>query len=212
MIILKNTSAKLLIATFNPGKFQEYQLIFRDVLHLPIKLLSLNDLGIKAKVEENGKTYQENALLKAKFYAQLTELPVLADDSGLEIEVLGGWPGLRSRRDENGQDLSDEALIQRVLKRMKGLSWEQRKARYKTVVVLIIPPSDLKIFEGTREGIIVDSPDTKIWEGFPFDSIFYLPEKKEVFVRLSREDKARFSQRAVALQKAKPFLETFFQK
>ncbi len=201
-----------MIATFNSGKFKEYQLIFRDVLRLPVTLLNLNDLGIKVKIEETGKTYQENALLKAKFYAQFTDLPILADDSGLEIQALGGWPGIRSRRDERGNDLSDEALIQRILKQMEGIPFRKRKARYKTVMALIIPPRKPKIFKGIREGLIVDSLKTKIWKGFPFDSIFYLPEKKEVFVQLGREDKARFSQRTVALKKAEPFLKSSLLK
>jgi XTP/dITP diphosphohydrolase len=81
---------KLLIATFNPGKFKEYKIILKEILKLPLNLVSLKDLKIKEKIEENGKNYKEKAILKAKFYCKISKFPILADDSGLEINTLGG--------------------------------------------------------------------------------------------------------------------------
>jgi XTP/dITP diphosphohydrolase len=103
---------KLLIATHNPGKFKEYKILFKEIFNLPFNLISLNDLKIQRKVVEKGKNYEENAVLKAKFYSKLSKLPVLADDSGLEIEILDGWPGIKSRRKENGKSASDKELIE----------------------------------------------------------------------------------------------------
>ena len=206
------TSSKLLIATFNSGKFREYQLIFQKILRFPVDLISLQDLGITEKVEEKGKTYQENALIKAEFYFRLSGLPTLADDSGLEIFALDGWPGLHSRRDETGKDLSDKALIQRILKRLNGLPLARRKAQYRVVIAFIFSSlSPPYFFEGIRQGLILQKANKEIWKGFPFDSVFYLPEKKKVFVELSREEKAQLSQRTVALGKARKLLEKYFK-
>lgn len=202
---------KLLIATFNPGKFREYKIIFREILKLPFVLVSLNDLKIKERIEEIGKNYKENAILKAKFYCELSNLPTLADDSGLEIAVFKGWPGIKSRRDENGKELSDKELIEMVMKRLKGLPLKERKARYRAVVAIALPGrKKVYTFEGKRGGLIAENPAKKIWKGFPFDSIFYLPKKKNVFVNLALKEKAKLSHRTQALRKALPTLKKFF--
>jgi len=86
---------KLLIATTNPGKFREYKILLQD---LPLKMVSLRDLKIRKKPKEDGKTFRENAIKKAKFYSRLAQLPILADDGGLEIDYLKGEPGVKSRR------------------------------------------------------------------------------------------------------------------
>jgi len=202
---------KLLIATFNPGKFKEYKIILKEILKLPLILVSLNDLKIKKKVEESGKNYKENAILKASFYSKISQLPTLADDSGLEISILKGWPGIKSRRDKNGKELSDKELIKMVMEKLKGVPFKKRKVRYRAVVALVLPQKKkIYIFEGKREGLIAKKPSKKIWEGFPFDSIFYLPEKKNVFVNLTPKEKAEFSHRFQALKKALPILKKFF--
>ena len=202
---------KLLIATFNLGKFREYKIIFKEILKLPLILVSLNDLKIGEKVEEGGKNYEENAALKARFYCKASRLPTLADDSGLEIAVLGGWPGIKSRRDKNGKELSDKKLIAMVIKRLKGFPLEKRKARYRVVVAISLPEKKkIYTFEGKREGLIAQNSAKKIWKGFPFDSVFYLPQKKNVFVKLTPKEKAEFSHRFQALKKALPILKKFF--
>jgi XTP/dITP diphosphohydrolase len=199
---------KLLIATFNQGKFREYKIIINEILKLPLKLISLKSLKIKEKVEETGKSYEENAILKAKFYCKISGIPTLADDSGLEIDVLDGWPGIKSRRDKNGKELSDKELIKTVMEKLKGVPFEKRKARYRAVAALALPDKKkIYTFEGKREGFIAGIPSRKIWKGFPFDSIFYLPEKKNVFVNMTPKEKAKFSHRLEALKKALPFLK-----
>ncbi|UZE93065.1 MAG: non-canonical purine NTP pyrophosphatase [Candidatus Nealsonbacteria bacterium] len=197
---------KLLIATHNIGKFKEYQIIFGAFLNgLKVELVALKDLGIKEKVEESGNSYKENAVLKAKFYSQFSDLPILADDSGLEIEALGGWPGVKSRR-ANGYEASDKKLIEIVLNRLEGIPFKERVAKYKVVIALAYKDK-IYTYEGKRRGFISENRQRVIWRGFPFDSIFYLPEKKKVFVKLTREEKAEFSHRTIALKKALPILK-----
>jgi XTP/dITP diphosphohydrolase len=199
---------KLLIATFNPGKLKEYKIILNKILKLPLNLVSLKDLKIKEKIEETGKTYKENATLKAKFYCKISKIPTLADDSGLEIDALGGWPGIKSRRNEKGKKLSDKELIKRVMEKLKGVPFKKRKARYKAVVALALPnKKKIYTFEGKREGFIAETSSKKNWKGFPYDSIFYLPEKKNVFVNLTPQEKAKFSHRLDALKKGLPVLK-----
>jgi XTP/dITP diphosphohydrolase len=202
---------KLLIATKNPGKFREYRIIFKDFLKLNFDLVSLNDLGIKENIDEKGKIYKENAILKAKFYCKLSGLPTLADDSGLEIEILNGWPGIKSRRaGKDGKEKPDEKLIKIVMEKLKDIPFEKRKAKYKVVIALAIPNKNkIYSFGGERKGFIAQKASKKMWKGFPYDSIFYLPEKKKVFVELTPKEKAYFSHRKVALEKALPILKTF---
>jgi len=119
------TCRTLLIATFNPGKFREYKIIINQILKLSLNLISLKDLKINEKVEEKEKNYKDNAILKAKFYCKISGLPTLADDSGLEIDYLKGWPGVKSRRNEEGKELSDKKLITMVMEKLKGVPFEK---------------------------------------------------------------------------------------
>jgi len=202
---------RLLIATSNPGKFREYKIIFNFFLkEVKIDLVSLKELKIKEKIEEVGKDYKENAILKAKFYSRLSNLPTLADDSGLEIEVLGNWPGIKSRR-VDGREAPDKELIKLVMAQLEGVPFKKRRAKYKAVIALALPSKNkIYTFTGERSGFIAKRSCKKIWKGFPFDSIFYLPEKREVFVRLSPREKAEFSHRLVGLRKALPILKQVF--
>ncbi len=205
------TCRTLLIATFNPGKFREYKIIINQILKLSLNLISLKDLKINEKVEEKEKNYKDNAILKAKFYCKISGLPTLADDSGLEIDYLKGWPGVKSRRNEEGKELSDKKLITMVMEKLKGVPFENRTAKYRVVVALAFPyKKRIYTFEGKREGIIAEKPAKKIWKGFPYDSIFYLPEKKSVFVNLTPKEKAQFSHRLEALKKALPLFKRAF--
>lgn len=204
--------ARLLIATSNPGKIREYSIIFSKFLNLKIKIVSLQDIGLYQNIEENGKNYEENAMLKAKYFAQISNLPTLADDSGLEIDYLNGWPGLHSHRLDNGKDGSDKELIERVLERLKGVPFDKRTAYYKTVVAIAFPGEEsVGTFSGERKGFIVEKIEKKInWEGFPYDALFYVPEKKKVFVELGVEEKARLSHRFVAIEKALSKIKEYF--
>ena len=123
---------KLLIATRNQGKLKEISQFLSD---LPIKILSLSDIGITDEFEEKGKTYQENSQNKAIFYAKLSGLPTISDDGGIEIDALGGAPGIKSRR-WVGKDSTDEKIIEKMKKVSSALPKNNRKAFFKTVVYI----------------------------------------------------------------------------
>lgn len=162
---------KLLIATNNPGKVLEYKEIFKEMAP-DIELVSLKDLGIKQKLEETGKTFEENAIQKAKFYYSLSGIPTLADDGGLEIDYLNGEPGAKSRR-WPGHEATDEELIQITLEKLKGVPLEQRGAQLRAVIGLIFP-GDEKVytFEGVLRGRIAEKPIKLRMNGYPFRSLF----------------------------------------
>src|SRR5271163_1649914 len=127
---------RLLIATTNRAKLAEYRLILRDI-GLELELVSLADLRISEAPEETGATFTENALIKARFYFDRAGIPTLADDGGLEIDALGGEPGVRSHRWlGSGGDDSDEALVAEVIRRMKGVEAARRTARIRAAVAL----------------------------------------------------------------------------
>src|ERR1700674_4999980 len=128
---------RLLIATTNPAKLAEYRLILRDV-GIELELVSLADVGISETPEETGATFAENALIKARYYFERARIATLADDGGLEIDALGGEPGVRSHRwlDTGGDD-SDEALVDEVIRRMKDVPSGRRAARLRAATALI---------------------------------------------------------------------------
>lgn len=162
---------KLLIATGNPGKVREYKEIFKQ-LKLPVKLISLKELKIKEKAEETGKTFRENAIIKASIFSKLSNLPTLSDDAGIEIDYLKGEPGVKSRR-WLGYEMTDEEIINTALKKLEGVPKGKRSARLKAIIGLNFPP-DKKIytFEGVLKGFIAEKPIKKRLKGYPFRSIF----------------------------------------
>ena len=126
---------RLLIATTNPAKLAEYRLLLRDI---ELDLVSLSDLGIVEAPEESGATFEENALIKARYYFERSRTATLADDGGLEIDALGGEPGVRSHRWLNsGGDDSDEVLVDEVMRRMKDVPVGRRSARLRAATALI---------------------------------------------------------------------------
>lgn len=197
---------KLLIATTNTGKLSEYKKLLSK---LPIKLLTLKDLGLeKTKVEENGRTFKENALKKVKFYSELCGLPTLAEDSGLEIGFLNGEPGVKSRR-WPGYEAGDKELIELTLKKLKGVPMAKRGARLIAVIALAIGKK-IKTFEGSLPGVILKKPIKKIIPGYPFRSIFYLPKIGKTFGELSPAEEIRIGHRKKALQKALPIIKRYY--
>jgi XTP/dITP diphosphohydrolase len=195
-------SSKLLVATHNAGKLREFQTYLKDV---PLRLLSLSDLGAeKAEVEEIGLTFAENAALKARAYAKRARLWTLADDSGLEVEALGGAPGVLSAR-YAGAGASDEARIALLLDELARTRDEARRARFVCVLALADAEANLiKIFTGTCAGRIASAPCGM--NGFGYDPVFVPDGYKETFGELTPETKARISHRARALHELKSFL------
>lgn len=162
---------KLLIATNNPGKVLEYGEIFKE-LKVPVRLVSLKELDIKERMEETGKTFVENAIQKAKFYYKLSKLPTLSDDAGIEIDYLGGEPGVRSRR-WPGYEASDEEIIKFTLEKLKGVPKDKRGAQLRAVVGLVFPENKkVYTFEGILRGFIAEKPIKREIEGYPFRSLF----------------------------------------
>ncbi len=190
----------LLVATHNRGKLREYQELLRD---LPVRLVYLDEVGIHEDVPETGSTFEENAVQKATAYARLSGLLTLADDSGLEVDALGGRPGVHSAR-YAGPNASDEARIRKLLAELDGVPPEQRTARFRCVIAIATPAGDVITATGTVEGVIADAP--RGHHGFGYDPVFYLPDRGCTMAELPPEEKNRISHRARAAQAIKPRL------
>jgi XTP/dITP diphosphohydrolase len=189
---------KLLVATTNPGKLAEYRELLRD---LPVALTYLRDEGIADEIPETGTTFEANAHLKAQGYAQLSGLPTLADDSGLEVDALGGEPGVYSARyGDRANDAERSAL---VLEKLAGAPKAQRTARFVCVIAVALP--DGRSFEarGTVEGIIANAP--RGTNGFGYDPIFELADGITM-AELPAHHKNAISHRAVAARAIRPQL------
>jgi XTP/dITP diphosphohydrolase len=191
----------LLLATTNRHKLDEFYTIFSD---LPLTLQSLREVQIDTDVEETGQTFAENAELKARFYAQASGILSLADDSGLEIDALGGAPGVYSARFA-GRETSYEERFRLILEQMRGLIGEQRRARFRCAIAMAEPGGQFRIVEGLIEGIVANSP--RGTHGFGYDPIFLLPELGRTFAELTSEQKNRISHRGRAAQFARVLLE-----
>ena len=190
---------EIVLATNNKHKLQEV----RGFL-APHKILvyGLNDLNLKPEeVEENADTYKGNALLKAQAVAKLVDLPIIADDSGLEIEALNNEPGLHSAR--YAESLGGHAnAIKEILKRLEGK--DNRKARFVCDIVLVNDGPKPLLFEGIAEGVIADAPLGE--GGFGYDPIFHSLEVDKRFSELTQEEKNKVSHRGKALLKLLTYL------
>lgn len=165
---------KLLIATTNPGKLTELRLFLRDV---PVALVGLPDIGITKGVAETGETFEENALLKAKFYHGQSGLMTLADDGGFEIDALNGEPGVRSHRWKNkDREDSDEELIAYTMERMSGVPEGQRGAQLRLVLALVTKSGTIHTSTASVRGVVPTHPANKLTPGFPYRSLLFLPE------------------------------------
>jgi len=199
---------KLLVATTNPGKLAELQEFLSD---LPITLVSLKDVGITSHVEETGKTFEENALLKALHYAKDSGLPTLADDGGLEIDALHGEPGIHSHRwvHQDKED-EDEELIAYTLVRLQGVPLEKRGAQLHLVLAFALPEGKTYTSEGIIRGIIPFEPSTYRRNGFPYRSLLYLPELSKFYNHdeLTDEENKTYNHRRSAVEELKPIIKT----
>lgn len=196
----------LVIATHNPGKILEYKEIFAE-LKLPFKLLTLSDIGVHDEAEESGKSFEENAVKKAEFYARFSDWPILAEDSGLEIDYLKGEPGVLSRR-WPGHHATDEELIWLALEKLKGVPWERRGAQLRVVMALKFSPMAAPaLAEGILRGYITEKPLAPVIPGFPYRSLFYVESLGKVLGELSMAEEASIAHRRQALLKLKPVLQ-----
>lgn len=189
---------RLLIATNNRGKVREYRDILGD---LPLELVFPADIGIDLEVDETGATYEENARLKAQAFAEASGLVTLADDSGLEVDALGGEPGVHSRRYAHGSDADRYRVL---LEQLAGVSPARRTARFRCVIVIATPAGETYTCEGICPGIILSTPRGE--GGFGYDPVFYLPELGQTMAELAPEEKNRLSHRGRAGRAARPLL------
>lgn len=190
----------LLIATNNLGKQREYEHLLSP---LKLVLCTPQDLGLSITVRESGSTYAENARIKALHYLQAGGLLTLADDSGLEVDALGGEPGLHSAR-YAGPGAGDADRYRLLLHKLDGVPWEKRAARFRCFLVLAVPGGKVHRTEGTCEGIIAFGPQGE--HGFGYDPVFYMPEHKQTMAQLPLAVKNRVSHRARAVQEMLPIL------
>lgn len=205
----KSPKATLLLATNNEGKIKEYKEIFRQ-LGLAIQTISLKELGITEKFEENGTSFEENAGEKARFYCKLSGMPTLADDGGLEIDYLNGEPGVLSRR-WPGYEATDEELRHMVFEKLKGVPKEKRGAQLRVAIAITKDCERIYIFQSTLRGYIVEDEREagRLLEGYPFRSLIYLPEQNIVLSKLRFEEEVKLGHRIKALREAEPFLKQF---
>jgi XTP/dITP diphosphohydrolase len=197
----------LLIATNNPHKCDEYREILVD---LPLFLVSLAEAGLTLDPAETGTTFTENAILKAIAFAQAADLLTLADDSGLEVDALGGEPGVYSAR--YGGTAKDDHMgrYQRVLNKLAGVPWAQRTGRFKCVVALASRAGLIGTAEGTVEGYIALNPAGS--GGFGYDPIFFYPPFHQTLAQISPAQKHSVSHRGRAARAAIALIEQFLKQ
>lgn len=203
---------QLLYATTNPGKLRE---VSKYLATYGIGLVSPTQAGVVIEVEETGYTLEENALLKAQAYLQrVSNMVVMADDTGVEIDALHGEPGIHVRRwKDQRTPLSDQAVIDYCLERLRGIPKAQRGAQFRTVIALAMPDRSIDLFDGILRGEIAETPAPLRIPGFPFETLFYVPEWSRLLGEvhdLSLEEKVQrgyLTHRERAVQKTLPRLQ-----
>ena len=188
---------EVLIATNNRGKAKDFEILFKP---LGVQVLTLNDIEEDIDVEETGHTFEANAILKAETVARLLGKIVIADDSGLEIDALGGAPGVYSAR-YAGTDKNDEANIDKVLQELETASEGGRNARFRCVLAIAGPGLKTETFSGSCEGVI--HTERLGTNGFGYDPIFFVPQLNRTMAQLSAEEKSAISHRGAALSQLK---------
>lgn len=192
---------KMIFATGNEGKMREVRMILGD---LGAEILSLKEAGIQAEAEENGTTFEENAVIKAKEIMEKTGALVLADDSGLEVDALNGEPGIYSAR-YMGHETSYHIKNKNLIERLEGKTGEERSARFVCAIAACFPDGRVLTTRGIMEGQI--GYEEKGENGFGYDPIFYLPEYQCYSGELPLEEKNKLSHRGKALRLMKEQLE-----
>lgn len=191
----------MIFATGNAGKMKEIRRIMEDTCR---EILSMKEAGILIEAEESGRTYEENALIKARAVAEHTADPVLADDSGLEIDFLNGEPGIYSAR-YLGEDTPYSVKNAELIRRLEGVPEEKRTARFVCAIAAVLPDGREITVRDTIEGLI--GYEEKGRNGFGYDPIFYVPELGKTTAELTEEEKNQVSHRGKALRLMKEELK-----
>ena len=184
---------RLVFATGNQGKVRE----FKQILGAEYEILSLKDIGLDATIEENGTSFEENAIIKAKAVMELTGEMVLADDSGFEVDYLSGEPGIYSAR-YLGEDTPYSVKNAEILKRCEKAEGDERSARFVCVIACAFPDGKVITTKGVVEGLLADEPKGE--NGFGYDPIFYYPPSGCTTGELLPEEKNKISHRGIAIR------------
>lgn len=190
----------IIVATNNQGKVKE----IKQILY-PHNVMSQSEIGIDIDVEETGDTFEQNAFLKARALKNYTSCAIIADDSGLMVDYLNGEPGVYSAR-YAGDNTTPLQGIEKLLKNMEGVPFENRSAHFVSVIALVLPDGSEYSFEGSCDGYITNI--LKGDNGFGFDPVFYYPPFDKTFAELSDEEKNSVSHRYVAINKLNNFLNS----
>ena len=193
---------EIVIATNNPNKVEEYRQMFASISN--IKLFSLKDENIHIEIEENGKTFKENSLIKAEAISKFTNKFILADDSGLEIEVLDNFPGIYSARFMEGRPYKEKwAAIFEMLKNK-----ENKNAQFHCAITFITPAKEKYVFEGIEKGYITENIEGE--NGFGYDPIFFSNSLNKTFGNATEEEKNAVSHRGKAFSQLLEFIKNNF--
>lgn len=194
---------KVIFATSNEGKMKEIRDILKD---LDLELLSLKEAGLNPDIDENGATFEENAIIKAKLVMELTGEIVLADDSGLEVDYMDKAPGVYSAR-FMGEDTSYQSKNQYIIDKLATAKEEERSARFVCVIACAFPGGEVITRRATIEGVIAKQICGT--NGFGYDPIFYVPEFGCTTAEMQSELKNRISHRGKALQAMKEVIKDY---
>ena len=192
---------KIVLATHNRDKCAEMLAILGE---MPIELLTLNEFPEIGEIIEDGKTLKENAFIKAILSHKVTKLPTIADDTGLEVDALGGQPGIFSAR-YAGENCSYSDNINKLLQEMENVPLNKRSALFKTAIAYVDDNMELAT-EGVVEGIITDV--TKGIDGFGYDPIFYVPDMKKTYAEMTMNEKNQHSHRGKAVKNMQKLLQS----
>jgi len=186
-----NSDLPIVLATRNEGKISEFKILLQT---FDVEIMSLKDFGPIPTVEEDGQTFEDNAVKKAQFTARVLGFPAFADDSGLVVKALNGLPGVHSAR-YAGENATDEENNFKLLKAMEGV--ENREAFFMCVLAIAVPSGPALIYEGTCEGVITESLIGN--QGFGYDPLFHNQTLNKTFAQMSIEEKNRVSHRGKAM-------------
>ena len=194
---------KIILASNNKGKIAEVKEILKD---MNVEVISMKEAGLDVDIEENGSTFEENALIKAEAIMKMTGEITIADDSGLEVDYLNKEPGIYSAR-YMGHDTSYDIKNNAIIQRLDGVKGTDRSARFVCAMAVVFPDGKNIIARGTMEGLIADKPMGE--NGFGYDPIMYLPEYQKTSAQLSSEEKNKISHRGKELEKLKTQLQEY---
>lgn len=197
---------ELVLATRNRHKGEELAALLGD---LGITIRTLDEFPDAPDVVEDGDTCEANAIKKARAIAQFTGLPAVADDTGLEVDALGGRPGIYAAR-YAGEDATYEDNCQKLLREMAGVPREQRTARFLTVAAIALPSDGIRVAQGTLDGAIAEQASGAL--GFGYDPVFLIPELGKTLAQLSADQKNTISHRAKAFAKMREIVRSYGQR